>query len=168
MSTFWFWSPSSLVSQSTHSLSLVSVYLFISSFVIYTSTFFLKSKENPVSNITFLKTALQGCASEKNRGTWWKPFFWRKIHLLFGAFLQNIFLATTIKTHGQSGSFKSSLTAGLREGEGGCLLVLVTVSPIHFNSLCHPQFHLQTENWRMRCLKNIKSSFAWWDVFIPE
>ena len=115
---FWLWSPSSLVSPSIHSLSLVSVYLFISSFLIHTSTFFPKIQRESCFQYYIFENSTPGLCPRKNRGTWWKSFFWRKKHPFFDAFLQNIFLATTTKTHGQSGSFKSSLTAELREGWG--------------------------------------------------
>lgn len=157
---FGSWSPSSLVSQSTHSLSLVSVYLFISSFVIYTSTFSLKSKENL---LTLLENSTQGCASEKQRYLM-KVIFWERIHLLFGA--QTFSPATTIKTHGQSGSFKSSLTAGLREGEG----VLAGLSnSIPYTILTPLPPPIPLANWKLKNEGVSKhKTFQWWDVFIPE
>lgn len=161
-SIFGFWRPGSLVSPSTHlSLSLISVYLVIPSFV-YVSTFFPKSrtKKEHVSKIRFLKAASRTVSQEIQKHlretTPWRgggggctPFF--------NAFLQTAFITTTKRHVGNVSPLKVHSLLSSEQ-------VLAALSNRYhldiFNSLCCPQSHLQTVNWRSGVSKT-------WNLRLP-
>lgn len=127
--------------------------------------FFPKSgaKENCVSKIRLPKATFRPVPQEM-QSMWWKSLF-RGGCTPLSSFSPKYFDNNNKKTHGQPVSFESPLTAEL---EGVLTALSNRYHPDIFNSLCRPQSHLQTGNWRKRCFKTMKSSFAWWDIFIPE
>lgn len=147
-------------------LSLISAYLVIPSLV-YVSTFFpkIKSKRDSCVQAQISENSIQACIPGNIEESHGSHSFRGGCTPFFSAFLQNTSTTTTKSHVGNLVSFESPLTA---EHGGGPAAVSNRYHVDIFNSLCCSQSHLQTVNWRKRFLKNMKSSFAWWDIFIPE
>lgn len=91
-----------------------------------------------------------------------QKFLRRRTHPLFDAFLRNSSMTTTKRHAGDLSAWRVR-----------SLLCEQVLSALR--SRCYPHIssvrcpiHLQTGNRRKRCLKNMKSSPAWWEIFIPE